>query len=263
MICKNCGGEYDEKLAGCPYCGGENEELARKEQREYVASYKKKIDQLEEEVPREMAKKAGNKAVKGALFVLVLCLLLFVMIWMGSRIRAERALSVQKEQLTRLEEYYQAGEYDNMSEYLDKIEKYGSSFQKYYEVKWIYDGLEENLEYMEENKNLMLEYIEQRKGDAEDYLEQAAGFLDWDITHTFWQLHKISEMEKKEFPYGNEQGILDLKERYTNALKEILMLTDEEIEEGAQRFVDIDTDYMDLALTAAERLKGQNVIQKQ
>lgn len=248
MTCSSCGSEYDERLAQCPYCGSENEVFAKKEQRDYIVSYEKKIDELGR-IPEQMAKRAGNKVMKIAAVLVAAFLVLAGIVWQTTRLRAVRALEKQQEQLERLEEYYQAGDYDAMGEYLDEVNGYGSSYRKYEQIEQIYSPYENIRESAELHKKQMKQYSPHTMRE-----DLAADSFIWDLKDCFRQLKKIYMIETEDFPYGNEEKMYDIKEKYVEILKTELLLTTEEIDEGTVRYEDIDTDYTDLAMVVVQRL---------
>lgn len=248
MNCSSCGSEYDERLAQCPYCGSENEVFARKEQRDYIAFYEKKIDELDM-IPKQMVKRAGNKVMKIAAVLVVVFLVMAGNVWLTTRQKAARALEKQQEQLARLEEYCQAGNYGAMGEYLDEINGYGSSYRKYEQIEQIYNHYENIRESAELHKNQVKQYYTHTIKE-----DLAAEYFIWDLKDCFRQLKKIYEIEKEDFPYGNEEEIYGIKDKYIEILKTELLLTPEEIDEGTVRYEDSDTDYTDLAIVVAQRL---------
>lgn len=251
MVCNSCGSEYDEKLLQCPYCGSENEVLARKKQREYIATYEKKINELGS-VPKEMAKSAANKVVKIVTVLVALFLVMAGIVWLITRQQASKALDKQQRQLAKLEEYYQAGNYAEIGGYLDEIEGYGSSYEKYRQIEQVYYRYEDIQESVKSDIEMLEQY---GLSMAEEDL--AANYVVWELEECFRQLQRIRKIEEEDFPYGNDEGICDIREKYIEILKTKLFLTAEEIEEGTVRYVDSDTDYMDLAKLSAKRLVGE------
>lgn len=248
MTCNSCGSEYDERMAQCPYCGSENEAFARKEQRDYILSYEKKIDELDS-VPRQMAKKAANKVIKIIAVIVALFLILAGIVWLITRREASQALERQQSKLAKLEEYYQSGDYAAIGDYLQEIDDYGSSYRKYEQIEQVYYRYENILKSAKLHKELLGQYF---LSMPEEKL--VSDYFVWDLKDCFRQLRMIREIEEDDFPYGNEEGICDIRDKYIEILKTELLLTEEEIEDGTVRYVDSDTDYTDLAVTSVQRM---------
>lgn len=246
MICKNCGAKINADELLCPYCGTENQEVAQKQQRDYIEDYAKKKRGLKK-VPETVVKKTtkGFFYVAGGIFGAVI-LLLIVSVAFSKLTRADM-LSRQEKELEKLEKYYVSGEYAAMTEYLDKIDKRGGSYEKYRRIAELYDNMDRYIENLKSNAEFV------QKIDLDAVIVET--YLGWCIE----ELARIYEMEELEFPYGEKTGALYIKEQYYTAIKDYALLTEDEIN-SAVKNTDLnssDNDYMELAEISIQRMEEQ------
>lgn len=127
MICKNCGGHFDDNLPKCPYCGAFHYAGARKEYMGKLEGIKEDLDDLHETVPEmyttEFKKQA--KHVRKIVLIIVgilsaLALLFFASVFLldsaGSRDEKE-VLLFTKEAFPIADEYYGAGDYEGLLDF--------------------------------------------------------------------------------------------------------------------------------------------------
>ena len=152
-------------------------------------------------------------------------------------------LAKQEKELAKLEEYYEAGDYESMSGYLKKVDSWGGSYEKYRRVANLYDRMDWQLEALTSNT----EYVQTIDLDATD--------VEDDIERCVSVLAEIREMEELEFPYDESTGVLYVKEKYVFALKEYALLTEEEIESAVSNFNEEENDYLELAEISIQRME--------
>ena len=243
MICKNCGSEFTDGLLQCPYCGTEDAKEAVEQQKEYIEEYKEKIDDLKE-LPERVAKKGKSKATNVIICLMLLSVCMCMVVAIISSLLGGNKLQNQEKHLEKLEELYQAKDFEELEAYYEKINMRGGRFTKYDRVVDVYG----RLFYMD---SLKLNYEHIR-----DYSKPIAEMesLQEDFWYVFGILYDIKEFEEQDFSYGEEEGILYLKEIYVDGLKEYALLTDEEIEEGILMYVEEDSDYSELVEIVLQRL---------
>lgn len=249
MICENCGAEYDDHLLLCPYCGTENARAAQMEHQKEMHDLNEKTEQLRQ-APERAARRGSQIVTKIAVIVVIAVLVMAAGIWVVTRIQAGSALSQQEKQLAKLEEYYEAGDFEQMEEYLDSLEHgYSSTFAKYRNaVDW---------------HRLMNYQLEMMENDAE-YAKQGGivgvSELEFGMNWTFETLYDISEQAKRHYPHGEQEVGEDVTKQLTDALKEHYQLMDEEIETGISMQSDRDLEssaYESMAQDALERMEEQ------
>ena len=249
MICENCGAEYDDHLLLCPYCGTENDRAAQMEHQKEMQDLNEKTEKLRQ-APERAARRGSQIVTKIAVIAVIGVLVTAAVIWAVTRIRAENALSQQEKQLAKLEEYYEAGDFEQMEQYLDSLEYgYSSTFAKYRNaVDW---------------NRLMKDQLEMLESDAE-YAKQGGVIgvseLEFGMDWTFETLYDISEQAKRHYPHGEQEVGEDVTKQLTDALKEHYQLTDEEIANGISMQSDRDlksSAYESMAQDALERMEEQ------
>ncbi len=134
MICKNCGAHFDDNLPKCPFCGALHYAGARKEYMEKLEGMKEDLDELHETVPEMYSNelKSQAKKVRKVVFIIVgifaaLTLLFlissFALDSVGSR-DAKEVLLFTKEAYPIDDEYYEAGDYEELLQfYYNSIEE--------------------------------------------------------------------------------------------------------------------------------------------
>ena len=240
VVCENCGASFSSEERVCPYCGAENVPVSVKEQMDYIRVLKKKEAELNTVIPHENAKHYTRKINQIGLWVVVLFLLLAVIVSGFAFLRNARKRSFQKEALEKLEGYYQAKDFASMEEYLnDHYDLYSATFDKYNELADIYYSYRNGKEYLEED----LKWLKESNFDD----DMVAETLKYDLGYFFRGLWKIRQMEENDFIYDEQDGAEYLRQLLLIQLKDVCLLTDEEIKEGTDRYVDYSTDYTDLA----------------
>ena len=244
MICKNCGGKFDKDELVCPYCGFENIEQAVDEQQDYIDDYRKKTNELKKE-PKKIARFSGKIILLLAGAALVLFLVALGIASLIRAINGDKNLGKHKEDIAILEEYYNNGDYKELSEYLDKLEaKYSDSYEKYYIVYNLYDDY------------LFLE--DSTKSDAEFYIEYGyeneGELLEYSLYLCCENLVKINEFKENGYVYGEEKAARDFEKYLKALLTENFWMTEEEIEEAVQMFDGEYSTYKEMCKRLAKRL---------
>ncbi len=242
MICKNCSAEIKDDVLLCPYCGTENAKVAQKEQQDYINSVQNKRKELKK-IPQKVMKKTTKWLIYGAGCVLGITILMLLVVMAFSKLTQGDMLAKQEKELAKLEEYYEAGDYESMSGYLKKVDGRGGSYEKYRRVANLYDRMDWQLGALTSN----IEYVQTIDLDATD--------VEDDIERCIVVLAEIREMEELEFPYDEKTGVLYIKEQYVSALKEYALLTDEEIESAVSNFDEEENDYLELAEISIQRME--------
>lgn len=242
MICKNCSAKIREDVLLCPYCGTENPLVAQKEQQDYIDDYKTRKRKLKK-VPEKVVRKTTKGLVYGAGITLGAIILLLIVVMAFSKITTGDALAKQEKELAKLEEYYAAGNYEDMSNYLEKIDRRGGSYEKYTRVSGVYSTMDWHVEMLQDDA----EYVKKIDLDA----MSVENHIEWCIG----PLAEIYEWEEMEFPYGEKTGALYVREQYMNAFKEYMLLREEEIESSILMYLDGERDYMELAEIAIQRME--------
>lgn len=243
MKCYNCGAQIQEASLICPYCGAEQEELAKKEQQEILDDYQRKTEDLKH-IPGRVVNKTSRYLVTGAAGLFLLFVLGVLISWLVSGWTAESALDRQNKQLEQLEEYYMAGDYETMASVLEDTDVRGATFRKYELVAGFYDSMEWRIEAIKNERD----FIEDLGLEAEDVAETLAYSIE--------ELVQMKELEDNGFAYGEETGILFIRTCYMDVLQTYMLLTEEEILEAVSQYED-STSCVELAEKALERIKQE------
>lgn len=241
MICKSCGADIDDKELLCPYCGTENENVAKEEQEDYIESFERKKKDLVN-IPKQRVNKTTKYVLLGVTGLFGLFLVGMLVSWIVAGIMPDHSLDKQKKQLAKLETYYDNGEYIEMYEYLEKIDEYGGAYEKYYRIGNACDNMDWRLEALKNEQ----EFIKKLDLKTEDVATT--------LSYTIEELVKVRSWEMAEYSYDEEQGATYIRKQYMNALKQYMLLTDEEIEAAVEQYTDSE-DLTELAKLAIQRNK--------
>lgn len=139
MICPNCGGDFAEWAPKCPYCGNMNYRGAEKQYMDQLETLRQDMEELPEASKEHYRKEVGG-AVKKLFRPLLVLMLAVVMItvlgvfWERHQEKKyeERYLRVyawEKENFPKLNQWYEAGEYDQIVEFSDRLWEEDSEFR--------------------------------------------------------------------------------------------------------------------------------------
>ena len=195
-------------------------------------------------------KKSGKEKTKGvikrilyvAVSILGVITLILLIIPAFFRVLDGDSLARQEEELAKLEKYYQDGNYEEMSQYLTDIDKNGGDYEKYVRLCELYVNMNQGIE--------KLEGIQETEEIDVEYLQETLQMCMHDLS-------RIAEMEELNFPYNEEQGATYIRTQYEEALKQYMRLTEDEIATAVASYVDENTDYMELAEIASQRIEEQ------
>lgn len=231
MECKNCGAEYEEQLAECPYCGAENYKKSVEEHQKILDDYQEKTQKM-----RALPFIAGEKGVK---LVVIAIVSLIVIAMVGSFVvgkvqswQSEREYEQRLETLRELEDLYHDKEYAALYElWRERRNKsFDVVFQKYIRVGELADGFERSLERMESGIELALMAESNGISDGEKNLDEIGYYIKL--------LATCSEYETEGYPYGEEEGVTYYSEKITEVLTEQYFLTEEEIHQGIADYIE-------------------------
>lgn len=243
MICKSCGAKFSEELLVCPYCGTENEKEAIEQQEEYIEQMHQKVEAVRD-LPKQVAKKANSwltKVVIGLVIFAGIALLLSIVV---TKVLDATSLQRQQKKLDKLEALYQAEDYAGLEEYLSNIKEHGGEFKKYEIITRLY-------RYSDITVGLLESYHRVIKSTPGSSIEN-----DYDerIQDVLKELSYIDELEQSGFVYGEEKVALETRETYIQAIKEHLLLTEEEIEKAQAKYTKGEEDYSEFKKLTLERV---------
>lgn len=245
MKCANCGADIDKNALVCPYCNAENELLAHKQHNDYITGLKRKTEKLDKELPQNAVKASTKLLVMLGAGVCGLVIIIFLAVFLISRLNGDNSLSKLEKHISKLEKYYDAGEYDKMYKYCEKYGDYSASYEKYMRVGMLYDNIDWRISALKSEN----EYIKSLELKPEDVATT--------LSYVFGELVTIKEYEDDGYAYDEEKGVLYIKEKYYEAIKEYMKLTDAEIEDTVNKVKNDNPDaYVEAAKLAISRIKG-------
>lgn len=240
MICPNCGADM-EMLERCPYCGTENESVAKKHQETEISGIYAKIAALRRAPQDQGYVKRITIAV-----VTILCITAIVTlaVFLKYRFAPERDFRLQTARVEQLEDLCDAGDFDGMNHILRGLD---DSHKTIYDKYTILGGLYEELVWVEENLPADLEL-------AATYPE-AADYLNYDFDRLFYVLTECQKLEDAGWVFEEEDAVTLLRQRAIQLLTDELGLTEAEIARGLEIAGQEDPDYTQLSLLVAQRLE--------
>ena len=239
-ICPKCGGRLEPDTQTCPYCGYENpgKEQAREEEKlnRLKAEHREKMRKM----PREMLKKGTSRIVLLLIFLAVAIAGVFAARYFLQKEKSSAEYSDKQKMLAHLEELYQAGEYEQLKDEYYDSGYYGASFGKYSNTAEIFSR------YIYPKKSLLLA-LESESLCTVNYVSE-------DLRAAFYCLHRCQDMRDKGFTYGEQEAVEAMEADLLSVLKNSWRMTDEEIAQGFEQYVDRSTDYSELAARLISRL---------
>lgn len=229
MICKECGGEYNDQERYCPYCKSENakvaDELKRKALHNLDKKYYTEKKRLEKEIPTKVVKK-GTKIIVLLAGIIFVTLLLGVLIFLIKSVITENTKEVKEEYyLKKLEQCFQDKNYEKMTELLDNTnDSYNLCYRKYEEVSFAYKYYNE---WIVREKNEWERYLEQFSG--EENIESASYTIYYLLKYSNQLLYETEILCNDNIYRENEEVLKGIQENAIQILQDDFYVTKEEI----------------------------------
>lgn len=142
IVCKNCGARYDEKELNCPYCQYENVAAAQKQYHEELDLAIREREQLKN-LPKEMARKRTKKIVVVAILLFLGIVFIIGGIRYYEQYGPQSDFAIEKNNKEVMEQYLEEGNYPALSDYYRTVGWNMGIYEKYEEVKELYDCYED------------------------------------------------------------------------------------------------------------------------
>lgn len=226
MKCSACGAEIDNQAVLCPYCGSEQVENARQEHAREVNVLKEETEKIRRSIRPHDVSKVNKKMTKlMVLFVAVILVLLGFSMLTGT-VKNKIKMVSQEKALQKLEDYYQAAEYENLTEYYEsRDDVFGGRFEKY---RRVYD-IQKRVSWISQNL----------EGDYWQYVQEGSiDFSVWNIYDLIGILVDVKDYEKEEFPCGEGEAMLFYREWALEVLTNRLLFTQDEIRQMTEIYED-------------------------
>ncbi len=243
MNCPNCGAFLGDKHI-CPYCGYEDEKIAQQLHKKEIASIYQKIAALLR-MPEAQARKITHYLMVGIAGLICVFLVSLLGSFIYSRVAPDFAYKEQQKAISKLEGYYQSGDFDAMNKALRDIDNsYDPVYQKYAMVGSMHDSLSlasENAKHLANN----IQYSDFR-----------LDLFYFPLDQLFDVLNRCRDLEANGFIYSEQSAVAAISQQATSVLKNILKLTDSEIEYGMERQRQDASEYTELYSIIGQRLRG-------
>lgn len=251
MNCKNCGAPMHEGVLTCPYCGFENEAAATAAHERELRGIYARIARLLH-LPAERAKKVTNGIIVGAGALVAVFIVALIASFIYQRVAPGVELKHQQETVAEMEELYQNGDYDALSELVEKTDNvYRAVYDKYTTVHFLYQYL------------LSLERSAPENAEFVAGFPDGADLLDYDLDNAFCILAECDSLEQNGFVYGEQAAVAEFRSRVTAILTDTLLLTEDELADGIAIAAEViasdyeyEPDWSALRDLSASRLSG-------
>ena len=231
--CPNCGAQFDPEILRCPYCGYEITEKVREREEVFLRELKQKHRLTLKSLPGKML----NRYTVILGFVLAALILIAAGFEIAKNIgntrEAEREYREKEEMLAHLEDLYQNGEYEKMKDEYYDSGFYGASFGKYSNTAEIFSLSKYAID------SLML--------TAEAQSLRTPEHLGENLQAAFRCLAHCRKMREEGFLYDEGKAVESMEAKVTDVMMHVWGVTEEEVAEGTERYVDRSTDYSDFA----------------
>ena len=234
-LCPDCGGTIPSGASCCPYCG--HEIMSRAEE-----AAQRGIDETyraAEEVRTRPARRL-KRATKRLLIAFACVAAAFVVIFAVSQIVAHvqnsTAVARHEKTLQELEEYYRAGEYDEMNALLFSLsDSYSASYGKYARVGELFLTLETCRESAESDVAFA------KDGIGDEIL------FRYDIDHIFSSIRQIDEYESEGFVYGEGDVLNAFRSKFFNIAEDVMQMPQTLIDRAMECAASDDPDFSEIA----------------
>ncbi len=250
--CESCGAQIAEDAVTCPYCGSEFMDLAEKEHKSIVRELRHDTEKLtwENTYRAERAVKVeqvGNSLLRRlGILLLVLIPIALILTAAMTYLHSKHSLVSREEALATLEAFYEERDYDGMDAYLDTKVKdsYSATYRAY-----------QDLSTLAIDSRYWVTCADDAAQYADFYEEEdALPLVSSQIYFLFCRLRDVQEKREADKGYQKDEAFAELETVYRNALKEVLLLTDAEIDEKLEAGFQSDEDFRDYGKLVIERL---------
>ena len=252
--CENCSAEFDEKLMICPYCGYEVHAMAV-DAHEGKIERMSRVSQSYEQAPGRTLKKGTRAILWGALIFLLASALIAGLVALISYVNNRRSIPVLQAHIAAMEEYYAAGDYEGMADYLKSLDNYFySSYDKYYTaMRW-----DEQASRLEEYSGSIAQSAVSPYADQDDVI----GYIIDTLESGCETLTEIGEAETRGWLLDEEVVGNYCRNRIIRIYEDVYKMSDEEIITCMNMYktagdTDLQPDYTEMAEAVYERLRGE------
>lgn len=223
MKCTYCGYEYEDNLLRCPFCNTENTKEAREQQRETIWSLHEEGRDTLKNIPARMLQKSNRTTGKFLIRILTGIIAMVLLVTLAGFLYQWNQKRVLDRNLNKLEQYLQAQDFDQLCAYMDDLNDYSPSYEKFYDVYYAC----RDLSYAEESLDW---YYDSEKNDYSSD-EIRIWYLAAAISGCLNTLNDTEPGLSDQLIQGNEAALEELASQSHDVLTLTLLLTDKEIQE--------------------------------
>ena len=240
IICKNCGAEYDDEQNRCPYCGGDNFGKSVQVHEDTIHDLEREKRQWEK-MPEKVAGKGMSWTARLGIVAVIAVVIICIIVFIFSSISRKVSYQVEQKHLEKLESLYQNGDYEEISEYLKKVDHtYQSYFDKYTEI----DRMQHYIKYLNDEDESYLQWIV--KNDKADALNN--------ISYIVSILSECQKAADAYYKYEEEDAVAYYTEYCYDYLKEHYGISEDEIKSCIDEADGLDYDHEDQITEALQEL---------
>ena len=163
-------------------------------------------------------------------FTLGFIILIFVSAWWAAYTKTRSERKKANAVRDKLEKYYAEGDYEGMTNYYYlQSDVRGTKYAKYKRMAELYD------EYAAADGYIREAYDKFASGE-----ESQMGY-SWELEQMFRVILMCDIYRDEGYPYDEEQGVKDIRNKVTNYLQGVLLLTDSEIGKLSGRYLQAKT----------------------
>ena len=218
-VCPYCGATLEKTATHCSHCLHEIESVAKKRHEDTIKGLQKDRRAMKKTLPDKIV---GFFSRKIAIIVTALLTLVAVLISsISARLHNTSENSTEEKWLKQLEEYYAAGQYKELTEYVDENYIYGYKFEKYTQVADAYYYYMKLIE--------MWNYY----NDMEDNVgrDSRKGIMYWVLYYGVRGMRSAEESYADKGLLGNETLLKEIYADIETFMLDEVTVTEEEMEE--------------------------------
>lgn len=133
-VCPYCGAPLEKNATHCSHCLHEIESVAKKRHEDTIKGLQKDRRAMKKALPKKIVSFFSHKIAIVVTILILLALVGILVAFVSAKIKNAFTNNTEEKWLERLEEYYSAGEYKELTEYVEENYIYGYKFDKYTQV---------------------------------------------------------------------------------------------------------------------------------
>lgn len=220
-VCPYCGAALLKNATHCEHCLHEIESVAKKRHEDMIKGLQKDRRAMKKTLPKKIVSFFSHKIAIVVTALLVLALVAIVVAFISAKIHNTSENKTAEKWLKQLEEYYAAGQYKELTEYVDENYIYGYKFDKYTQVADAY--------YYYMKLNELWDYYNDMEDNAGR--DSREGIMYWVLYYGVRGMLSAEESYTDKGLLGNETLLKEIYADIEAVMLEKVTVTKEEITE--------------------------------